>query len=260
LERVGEIVQEAGERPMAFFLDYDGTLTPIVPRPEDAVLSSEMREAVRELASHCAVAVVSGRGLWDIKKRVGIDGISYVGNHGFELQGPDGRYVEREDAAEILPLLDRAEQALFRGLADVGGVRLERKKFSVAVHYRGVPEDEVEAVKRAFEEVAAGYPGLRGSYGKKVLELQPDMRWNKGEAVLWLMEQWAYQRKSYYPIYLGDDVTDEDAFKVILGKGKGIIVHNGSPKSTYARYIILDPAEVKDFLEEISRTIMRAGS
>ena len=125
------------------FLDYDGTLSPIVSDPAAATLVDGAAEALELVAAVCPVAILSGRDLADIRSRVGIPGIWYAGSHGFELTGPDGTYHQNEAAAAFIPLLERAAAELTNGLAGIPGVRVEHKRFAVAVHYREVAPEHV---------------------------------------------------------------------------------------------------------------------
>lgn len=247
-DRLDEIIAERPQR-VAVFLDYDGTLTPIVSRPEDAILDDAMRETIRRLASECTVAVISGRGLDDVRARVGLDEIVYAGSHGFEIVGPGGLREENREAKASLEDLARAEAALEEKLAAIPGAQLERKKYSLAIHYRNVPEARVAEVDRAVEEVAQRHARLRRSGGKKVHELQPNIDWHKGRAVLWLLEALGLEQGDVLPMYLGDDLTDEDAFQALRGRGVGIVVRDrDEPRPTAARYALESPREVGEFL------------
>src|SRR5882724_10932913 len=126
LKHVQEIARRSG-RP-AVFLDYDGTLTPIVSHPEKALLSDSMRQAVQALATNASVAILSGRDLDDVRQRVNIGAIVYAGSHGFDIAGPRG--LRKEMATEFLPRLDMVEKELGNQLAAIPGARLERKRFS----------------------------------------------------------------------------------------------------------------------------------
>ena len=171
---------------LAVFLDYDGTLTPIVSHPEDAWLPDSMRQTLRSLAARVPVAILSGRDLDDVRGRVLVDGIVYAGSHGFDIAGAGG--LRRELGAEYLPVLDAAETELREALDEIPGAQLERKHFSVAAHYRNVNENDAFRVALAVDAVAARHRELRRMDGKKVYELLPDIDWNKGKAVLWLLE------------------------------------------------------------------------
>jgi alpha,alpha-trehalase len=247
LEHVPEIAGRSGR--LAVFLDYDGTLTPIVSHPENAFLSNSMRQALRELAARAAVAILSGRDLDDVRRRVVLEGIIYAGSHGFDIAGPCG--LRRQVATDFLSNLDTAEKELRELLGAISGAQLERKHFSIAAHYRNVQESDVATVKRAVSEVAARHRELRMIDGKKVYELLPDIDWDKGKAALWLLEIPGVERGNVRPIYIGDDRTDEDAFRALEQCGIGILVSEQS-QPTAARYSLKDPAEVERFLRALT--------
>src|SRR6516162_1563809 len=246
LEHVQKIAR-SGER-LAVFLDYDGTLTPIVSHPEDAWLSESMRQTLRSLAGRVPVAILSGRDLDDVRGRVHVDGIVYAGSHGFDIAGAGG--LHRELGAPYLSVLDAAEAELREALDEIPGAQLERKHFSVAAHYRNVNENDVSRVALAVEAVAATHRELRRIDGKKVYELLPDIDWNKGKAVLWLLETLQLERGNAFPIFVGDDRTDEDAFCALEKRGIGILVSE-QPQVTAASYWLKNPDEVECFLREL---------
>jgi alpha,alpha-trehalase len=237
-----------GRRP-AMFLDYDGTLTPIVSQPEDAILSDSMRDVLRELAGLCTVAIVSGRDRADVEPLVGLDGLIFAGSHGFDIKGPDLR-MEYEGGKERLPDLAAAERELHQRIDPIAGARVERKRFAIANHYRNVAEQDVPRLEAAVREVLAAHPRLRLSHGKKVYELRPDIDWDKGRAVLWLLEALGLDGDDVLPFYLGDDVTDEDAFAALSDRGIGVIVGDPSYK-TNANYGLRNTPEVERFLEQL---------
>jgi trehalose-phosphatase len=246
LKHIQEIARRT-DRP-AIFLDYDGTLTPIVSQPDQAVLMDSTRAILRTLAAKMPVAILSGRELKDVRKRVDIDRIVYAGSHGFDIAGPRG--LRKEMATEFLPRLDMVEKELGNQLTGIPGARLERKRFSIAAHYRNVNESDVPKIERAVSEVAARHPELRKIDGKKVYELLPDIDWDKGKAVLWLLEALGLQRAKVRPIYIGDDRTDEDAFRALEKSGVGILVSE-EPRPTAASYSLKEPTEVERFLREL---------
>lgn len=253
-----EILAETRGRRFALFLDYDGTLTPIVETPDRAVLSSEARRLIADLAALVPVAVVSGRDLRDVRKLVGIDSLIYAGSHGYEIEGPGALRVEHEEAGAALPVLDGAEQGLKAALRDVRGCLVERKRFSIAVHYRLVADEEVPAVENAVNDMAGRHPGLRKTYGKKVFELQPALEWNKGEAILFLLRKLRLDGGDVLPVFIGDDVTDEDAFRALRGRGITVVVREQAGP-TAARFTLRDPGEVLRFLQMILE-IEKGGS
>lgn len=237
----------AGKQP-ALFLDYDGTLTPIVKRPEDAVLGQDMRAILRTLASQCTVAVVSGRDRAEVEKLVGLENLFYAGSHGFDISGPQGLHFQHEGGRQALPDLDRAEKELRELLQAVKGVLVERKGFAIAVHYRNAADEDLASIKNTVQEVSQGYEGLKTSPGKQILELKPNLEWDKGKALLWLLERLGLKEARVLPMYLGDDLTDEDALRVLADRGIGILV--GDPgRPTSAHFRLRDVGEVKQFLQ-----------
>ena len=246
-----DYVQEIAGHSARFgvFLDYDGTLTPIVSHPQDAWLTDSMRETLRELAGFVPVAVLSGRDLDDVRRRVDIDGIVYAGSHGFDIAGAGG--LRRQLGAACLSVLDKAERELREALDEIVGAQLERKHFSVAAHYRNVSENDAFRVALAADAVATRHPELRRIDGKKVYELLPDIEWDKGKAVIWLSEALGLEHENVRPIYIGDDTTDEDAFRALKGRGVGILVNDQS-QTTSATYSLKNPSEVEYFLQKIT--------
>jgi trehalose 6-phosphate phosphatase len=253
LEHLQQIDGRSGR--VAVFLDYDGTLTPIASHPENAWLTDSMRQTLRELAARAPVAILSARDLDDVRSRVEIDGIVYAGSHGFDIAGPRG--LRRQVATEFLPDLDIAEKEVRKALDAIPGALVERKRFSIAAHYRNVKENDVPKVARAVSEVAARHRELRRIDGKKVYELLPDIDWDKGKAVLWLLETLGLKGGNVRPIYIGDDATDEDAFRALEQRGIGILVSEQSQR-TAARYSLKNIDDVECFLRTLAATDDRA--
>ena len=181
----------------AIMLDVDGTLAPIVPRPEDAAVPAETRGVLERLVDRYAlVACVSGRPGDEVAVLVGVGGIVYVGEHGLEL---DPRAAEW--APRIAEFADSVEWPA------------ERKRLSLAFHWR-TAEDEQAAVTE-LRDVAeqASAAGLRPRWGRKVLEVRPPIDADKGTAVRSLLDERGLRRA----LYAGDDTTDLDAFRGLDG-------------------------------------------
>jgi len=242
-----EQIAGARQRALAVFLDYDGTLSPIVSSPEQAVVPDSMRSVLSALATKLPVAILSGRDLEDVRRRVSIDAIVYAGSHGFDIAGPHG--LRRQMATEFLPRLDMAERELHDVMDGIPGALVERKRFSIAAHYRNVNENDVPEVLRAVDAAASRHPELRRLDGKKVYELLPNVDWDKGKAVLWLLQTLGLESPSgrIRPIYIGDDSTDEDAFRALKQQGVGIVVSEQSQPSA-ASYSLSNPRDVECFL------------
>ena len=231
------------------FLDYDGTLTPIVGRPELATLSDGMRATLRRLAARFPLAVVSGRDVAVVAGLVGIDGLAYVGSHGLDITGFGDDAPGREVAREFVPQIDAAERALRRATAGIPGVLVERKRFSVATHVRLAAPAARSAVESIVERVSRAQPALRRERGKMVWELRPDIDWDKGRAVCWLLE--ALGRDPSAALFIGDDLTDETVFRALSGRGLGIVVSE-TERPTAADLRLSNPAEVQALLGRLA--------
>ena len=246
------------DRQPAIFLDYDGTLTPIVQRPEDAIISDQTRRTVQALAEVCSVAIVSGRDRLNVMQLAGIDDIYYAGSHGFDISGPAGKRMEFQQGTEYLPALDKAEHALRQQLAEIEGAQVERKKFAIAVHFRRVAAKQHGEVEKAVDLQLAANDGLRRTGGKMIFELRPDIDWDKGKALSWLLEKLDLARPDVVPMYLGDDLTDEDALREIEESGIGIIVRD-EDRPTHASYALEDTTEVQSFLKMLGDFLREKG-
>jgi trehalose-phosphatase len=247
LDRREEIERRLAGPPLhhpAFFLDYDGTLAPLAPRPELAALPEATRDVLRRLAARFPVAVLSGRGREDVAALVGLAELTYAGSHGFDIAGPS---LRREMGEGIPGVVERAAAHLFNALSGLPGVLVEPKRFALAVHYRLAAAADLPRIESAVDAAAARHPELRKTRGKKVFELRPTLDWDKGKALLWLVEQ---LQSSLLPIFLGDDLTDEDAFRAVKGRGIGgigILVAE-ELRATAAEYSLRNPEEVREFL------------
>jgi trehalose 6-phosphate phosphatase len=248
----------AGKR-LAVFLDYDGTLTPIVDRPEDAIIAQSMRAVVHDLARRCTVCVVSGRDRAVVQQLMGVDDLVVAGSHGFDIWSPSGGAIEREEGSDFASLLQRVTATVREQVGAVQGALVESKKSSVAVHYRLVDEHERPRIDAIVDSVLAADPdALRVTPGKMVYEIQPKIEWDKGRAVLYLLEALGLERDDVLPLYIGDDITDEDAFRALTGRGIGILVADPADpevtgRSTAAEYVLADTREVEQFLDALGR-------
>jgi trehalose 6-phosphate phosphatase len=254
-----ELVRRLAGKVPAVFLDYDGSLTPLVDRPEDAVISQGMRNAIRRLAKRCPVCVVSGRDRRVVQELIGLDDLTVAGSHGFDIWSPEGGEIQREEGEEFGGLLEEVEKHLHREMDPIEGALIEPKKSSVAAHYRLVSEKERPKIEEIVAAVLAERPDeLKVTPGKMVYEVQPNIDWDKGKAVLYLLEALNLDRDDVVPIYLGDDITDEHAFEALARRGIGIFVgHADDPevagRTTAADYVLHDVPEVERFLDTLAR-------
>ena len=253
-------------RQPAVFFDFDGTLSDIVNDPDAARPVAGAAEALQHLAALCPVAVLSGRDLADVTERVGLPGIWYAGSHGFELTAPDGTHHQNDAAAAAIPVLEQAAAELRDRVGSIPGVIVEHKRFGVAVHYRNAARDRVGEVAAAVR--AAGQrDALRVTTGREVIELRPDIDWDKGKTLRWVIDhldvggtQSPRLESPLMPIYLGDDITDEDAFDAVRGDGVPILVRHDDDgdRATAAMFALDSPARAVEFTERLARQLTDA--
>jgi trehalose 6-phosphate phosphatase len=213
-----------GRQP-AVFLDYDGTLTPIVDRPEDAVISDSMRDAVRGLTERATVCVVSGRDRPLITRWMGIDSLVVAGSHGFDIGDHRTGTIRHDAAVGFESLLSTVTDRLRSDVTPVCGAVVEPKRFSVAVHYRLVVGPQRPFVKAVVDTLLADYPD------------------------------------QFVSLYLGDDITDEDAFRALKGSyrpGIGVVVADPDEpeqarRTTAADFVLWSMGEVQQFLNTLAR-------
>jgi len=237
----------------ALLLDYDGTLTPIVNTPDEALLNEDMRSVINKLKdnSNFIVAVFSGRSLLDVRSKVEVDGICYTGNHGMEIEFRGMIYIHPE-AKKMVNIIQNVCSKLQPLLNDIDGIIIEDKGLTASVHYRMSPPKEIPKVKRIVESTIEPYVengDIKLTHGKMVLEIRPNIQWDKGKAVEWVLSAIGDgESTKFFPIYIGDDRTDEDAFKVLRNRGITILV-SSKIKKTSAEYLLYNVEEVKNFLD-----------
>lgn len=250
LEQMSQIKEIINGRKPALFLDYDGTLAPIVAKPEDALLPEGTKAIIKQLADSIPVIILSGRDRSDVEQKVGLEQLVYAGSHGFDITGPGFEKMQYSGGEKALPALEQAEQELREKLKDIKGVQVERKRYAIAVHYRNVATEEIPIVKEVVECEAEKQQALKNGIGKKIVELKPAIDWHKGKALLWLIEELNLTAENYVPIFIGDDITDEDALLAVEKRGIGIIVgsHGGETAASY-KFDTLE--EVTAFLKKL---------
>ncbi|GMH26631.1 hypothetical protein Nepgr_028474 [Nepenthes gracilis] len=268
-----QISNFAKNKKLAVFLDYDGTLSPIVDDPEHALMSDEMHSSVRNVAKYFPTAIVSGRSRDKVYELVGLAELYYAGSHGMDIMGPlhevivgHSNCINSTDqqnkevnlfqpAREFVPMIDEVFRTLAEITKDIKGAKVENHKFCASVHYRSVDEKNWPTIAQHVHDILKNYPRLQLTHGRKVLEIRPVIDWNKGKSVEFLLESLGLNNSDdVLPIYIGDDRTDEDAFRVLRkgARGYGILV-SSIPKETEAFYSLRDPSEVMQFLRSLVR-------
>ncbi len=241
-----------GQKKPIFFFDYDGTLTPLVKDPEKAVIKEDMREILKELSHMFHIAVISGRDMDHLRDFIRLESIIYAGSHGYRISGPGEMYMEIDQAKKLLPVLDEVETLLRKLLEqEIRGVQIERRQYAIAIHYRNAPPGTLEQVSQVVKELTWRYGNLKTGRGKKILEVKPYMDWHKGKSVRWILDELGLVSSGeYLPIYFGDDITDEDAFRALCDDGIGILVgEHGQPSA--ADYQLKSVGQVKQFLQYV---------
>ena len=243
-----ERIRRAGE--ISLFLEFDGTLAPIVSDPREARLPDDTRAALAAISrkGNVAAAVISGRALGDVRARVGLPEMTYAGSHGLEIDGPRLYFVEPA-AAAVREELRQLSGRLAEELRPRAGVLVECKGLTTTVHYRNAAEGDAvlieQTVRRAVRPATAAF---RVNPGKKVWEIVPRTNWNKGSAVRWILAHWGRPEASC--IYFGDDRTDEDAFRALP---EALTFKVGGGHGTRAKYCAPGPAAVEEFLRWLER-------
>ncbi|KAM7273366.1 hypothetical protein ACFE04_028030 [Oxalis oulophora] len=269
------MMKEAKGKKIVVFLDYDGTLSPIVNDPDSAFMSDEMRAAVHKVAKCFPTAIISGRSRDKVKEFVKLSNVYYAGSHGMDILAPSRVNVKSTDGKNCLTAIDnqKGSEVLFqpakkflpeiqeifavleKETRKIQGARVEDNKFCISVHYRQVQEEDYETLEKMVKSVLEKYSDFRLCEGKKVMELRPSIEWDKGHALEYLLESLGFSNTNdVLPLYIGDDRTDEDAFKVIKSRGQGYpIIVSHIPKDTIASYSLCDPSEVLTFLRRLAR-------
>ena len=241
------------------FLDYDGTLAPIAPHPHLALLPDKTKQIMLKICDNprCRVAVISGRMLEDVQKLVGIDGIIYAGNHGLEIQAPHFKYVS-ELVPEYCEMLGTIKKNIEEYIRAFDGVFVEDKHATLSIHYRLASPQTGLQIRQMIKHIMGVYIGtglVKVYSGKKVIEIRPGRACNKGMAVKTIMAKCGWEQHGIHNkvIYIGDDVTDEDAFRELAGWG--ITIHVGEGRRSAAYYYVKTTEEAAEAIDRINNEL-----
>ncbi len=235
-------------------LDFDGTLTPIVKSPQAAKLSIEMRNLLRRLSQKQGLylAILSGRTLKDIKKKIGLSNIIYGGNHGLEGEIFGEKYLFPVPN-KTLRALGKIQEQLNQVTDKFKGTFIEDKGLTLSFHYRMAEEQQVPEIKLLVSQMIKPYISKRLVSiigGKKVIEITPNVKWSKGDfAALVVKKITDRTKKRPAVIVIGDDTTDEDIFRKLR---KGITIKVGKDEQSKAEYWLEDTDDIFKFLEWIN--------
>ncbi|MBC7163167.1 trehalose-phosphatase [Immundisolibacter sp.] len=224
-------------RPLALLFDFDGTLAPVPDHPADGCLPPAMRELLARLVARHPLAVVSGRALADLAPRVALPSAYLAGNHGLELRGADYDPQTLHLAADWRPLLDAVHDRLSPLLAGYPGGVIEHKGVTISVHYRAIAPGAAVGLRRDVVSAVAAFDGLVLEGGRQVLEIRPAIDRDKGTAVEWLHGRMQRLVGHCMPIFFGDDLADEAAFRAARrAGGYGVLIaRSGRPTAASCR-------------------------
>ncbi|MCM2349293.1 MAG: trehalose-phosphatase [Bacteriovoracaceae bacterium] len=231
------------------FLDFDGTLSPIVLDPNKARPLEGISELIHTCSQYLPVCIITGRDTGVIKKMLSLPQVYYAACHGFEISGQDGYHYELKEAHDLIPLLDDAQLKLTKELGPIEDLLIERKKFGLAFHYRMIKSPaDIATIREAIRDYCFEHPSLRYMSGEAVIEILPRLNWDKGKAILKLYDVLHLDPKQNPPLYFGDGRTDEDAFREMRNWGVPILA-SMEKRPSLARYHLKGPEEIKKFLK-----------
>jgi trehalose 6-phosphate phosphatase len=253
--RVQVLLDHIGQPEQVFLLlDYDGTVVPIAPTPDLAHPTPDVLELLRRLGSIDTVrlAIISGRSLDDLERLLPLETIFLVGNHGAEIRTPAGDRLHLVDPQTIQTIMSQLAAELKLAVAGLAGCIVENKGISLALHYRLASASAAQQAIAHFTRLSEPLV-TRGEFewlqGKKIVEVRP-VGVNKGQAVRFLLDR--YSSPGQLPIYMGDDLTDEDAFRALDDVGISILI-SAVDRPSAAKYRLESPADAGDFLTALIR-------
>ncbi|XP_019445073.1 PREDICTED: probable trehalose-phosphate phosphatase G isoform X2 [Lupinus angustifolius] len=236
LDYFDKIIDRAKNKKVAVFLDYDGTLSPIVDNPDCAFMSEDMRATVRSVASYFPTAIISGRSRGKVFDLVKLKDLYYAGSHGMDIICPFSQTLSNNHPSCVKSTDNQGNEITL---------------FQPAIEFLPLIDENWTTIGQIVHDAVKKYPRLRSTHGRKVLDIRPVIDWNKGKAVEFLHESLGLNdRDDVFSIYIGDDKTDEDAFKVLREKNRGYgILVSSVKKESNAFFSLEDPNEVMKFLQ-----------
>lgn len=246
----------SGNKTLSILLDYDGTLAPLCENPDKTVMDPELEQNLHALAKSPKVfmAVISGRGIKDVERKVGIKNITYAGNHGIEIQDPDGSrkdyQLPQDIQASYKSLVSELNQKLNKN-----GAWVEDKRVSLTYHYRDTASELIEQQKQEAIEIIQRY-GFKANQAHMAVEAKPPVNWNKGEAALLILKNkfgndWSEKTNV---IFAGDDTTDEDAMRSLQGIGRSFRVATDPKMQTYADFRLPKQELIHDLIRYLYKS------
>lgn len=246
-----KVLPKLPQSKLAIFLDYDGTLTPTVSRPlEESSLNQDVRELLTHLATLHPIAIISGRDRSNVSDLVQLPQLIYAGSHGFDILGSTTYPLQHEVGQEFIPQIKQLFLLLQQRLNHIPAICLQEKKYALAVHYRNVESQLHATIIAAVTSLVQEAKVFKMKGGKDLIEICPNINWDKGQGMKWIAETLQLNTPEYFHIYIGDDITDEDAFRALPQQGMGILVGNHGQNS-FADFYLNNCGEVKEFLRQL---------
>jgi trehalose 6-phosphate phosphatase len=249
LQNWHHLTQRALNKKIILILDYDGTLAPIADKPELAVINNDKKAQLYELSQHYHTILVSGRLVAEKFNLIGIEDLYYIGNHGYDFKRPFLSASSLQQVADFSADINEAYIKLQLILGKIEEVFIEHKKWSLSIHFRLAKKELIEHIEAAVNTLTENQFRLRKHYAKKVFEIRPNINWDIGQAVSLIIDELNLDKDNLFPIYIGDDVTDEPGFEFVKSCGCGIIVATHY-RPTLASYSLKNVNEVWDFLNK----------
>ncbi|XP_019704764.2 probable trehalose-phosphate phosphatase C [Elaeis guineensis] len=274
LNRFDQMMSTVMKKKIVVFLDYDGTLSPIVDDPNRAFMSDSMRSILKEVAQYFPTCIISGRSREKVYEFVRLSNVYYVGSHGLDIMAPNkslndanitfhektidekgNEVILYQPAQKYSPKIEKMFKELEEKTKEIQGAMIENNKFCISVHFRRVNKENWSVLEEQVMAITKKYSDFHITRGRKVVEIRPSIEWDKGKALEYLLDNLGFgSNGTAFPLYIGDDRTDEDAFKVLQSRGQGYpIVVSSIPKDTKASYSLRDPSDVSSFLLRLSR-------
>lgn len=253
LKHISEYNVDLCDKDIILFLDYDGTLVDIVSDPDNALLSDNVKNLLQQLSKKYITTIVTGRDLTDIKRKVDIDNIGYIACHGFQIEST---LLHKDFSKEYVEIINEAGKLLKHDLENIEECIIEYKRCILTIHYRNVKQNDLIKIINIISIIENKFSNLTTKHGKFVYEIRPKCKINKGTSVQWFLDKLNLNNK--FPIFLGDDLTDETVFKMLNGlftkDELSIIVADTdtvNDRVTDASWRIKNPDEVHEFLQKL---------
>lgn len=238
-------------------MDHDGSIAEIITTMQEARMTEQMREVLMILSKNprICLAFVSGRMIDELKSVVKIDNAFYAGNHGFQIEGYGAEYTYKDK--KVIELIEKITKEVEKNYQNIDGIVIERKIYTTSFHFRNVPQNKQESVRTEILNTLNKHKNIRIVEGKKLFNIRPKIKRNKGVAIETIGNHFYKNnwRKHFTVIYIGDDNSDEDAFKILGDNDTGVVVNENPPENTYANYYAKNVKEIEELFRWVNKIL-----